>query len=234
VAFGHRFSWEISWLAAEGITTGYADGTFKPGRAVSRGAMAAYLHRLAGAPTVATPASPTFRDVKTNHPFFEEIEWHAAQAITTGYSDGTFKPGRAVSRGAMAAYLYRFAGSPGETTERFFDDVGPNHPFSGEIGWAANVGLVQGYLDWDTESWTYRPAAAGHPPGHGRVPLPAHRPRARRRDLTAKRNGRRRQQQATPCPHFRRLRSGSISGGLARGGAGRGTQWPDVPTTETR
>ncbi|WP_051224917.1 S-layer homology domain-containing protein [Pseudoclavibacter soli] len=36
----------IRWLAATGITTGYADGTFKPLQPVTRDAIAAFLYRL--------------------------------------------------------------------------------------------------------------------------------------------------------------------------------------------
>ncbi|WP_449283711.1 S-layer homology domain-containing protein, partial [Leucobacter sp.] len=39
----HRFYGDISWLAGEGITTGNADGSFAPKRAVTREAMAAFL-----------------------------------------------------------------------------------------------------------------------------------------------------------------------------------------------
>ncbi len=45
-------------------------------------------------------------------PFYKEIEWMKAQGITTGYSDGTFRPSAPVNRDAMAAFFYRAAGSP--------------------------------------------------------------------------------------------------------------------------
>lgn len=41
----------------------------------------------------------------------KEIEWMRARGITTGWSDGTFRPNAAVNRDAMAAFFYRFAGS---------------------------------------------------------------------------------------------------------------------------
>ncbi|MFT4232480.1 MAG: S-layer homology domain-containing protein [Leucobacter sp.] len=45
VPASHRFFADISWLAERGITTGNADGSFAPKRAVTREAMAAFLHR---------------------------------------------------------------------------------------------------------------------------------------------------------------------------------------------
>lgn len=41
----HPFCAEIAWLARQGITTGYTDGTFRGGQAIQRQAMAAFLHR---------------------------------------------------------------------------------------------------------------------------------------------------------------------------------------------
>jgi len=35
----------IAWLAEQRITTGWADGSFRPVQPIERGAMAAFLHR---------------------------------------------------------------------------------------------------------------------------------------------------------------------------------------------
>ena len=59
------FCAEVTWLAATGITEGYADGTFRPTTAVSRQAMAAFLHRYDAAfgpsdpPVVVSPPTTT-------------------------------------------------------------------------------------------------------------------------------------------------------------------------------
>ncbi|NLT31292.1 MAG: hypothetical protein GXX86_12710, partial [Propionibacterium sp.] len=108
VPVDHPFCGEITWMVAEGITSGYADDTFKPGATVSRQAMAAFLYRAFG-PDEAAPACTTapFTDIPTGHPFCGEITWLAEQEIASGYSDGTFLPNASVSRQAMAAYLYR-------------------------------------------------------------------------------------------------------------------------------
>ncbi|AGW40401.1 ATP synthase F0F1 subunit alpha [Leifsonia xyli subsp. cynodontis DSM 46306] len=44
----HKFYREITWLRGSGITTGYADGTFRPESPISREATAAFLYRLGG------------------------------------------------------------------------------------------------------------------------------------------------------------------------------------------
>jgi hypothetical protein len=52
-------------------------------------------------------ATGTFSDVGTGHPFVDEIEAIAEAGITTGFNDGTYRPGDPVSRGAMAAFMGR-------------------------------------------------------------------------------------------------------------------------------
>ena len=50
VPLDHLFFTEIAWMADTGITTGFADGTFRPVGEVTRQAMAAFMHRAAGSP----------------------------------------------------------------------------------------------------------------------------------------------------------------------------------------
>jgi hypothetical protein len=107
VSPGHPFFTEIEWMAEEEISTGYGDGTFRPGAALTRGAMAAFIFRFGGGPFT-LPATPTFTDVSFDHPFSEAVEWMFAAGLTTGYTDGTFRPGAAISRAAMAAFLHRY------------------------------------------------------------------------------------------------------------------------------
>ena len=62
------------------------------------------------------PGEPTFSDVGTGHPFFDEIEWMAAEGISTGYAGSpkpSYQPSAAVSRQAMSAFMYRLATGPG-------------------------------------------------------------------------------------------------------------------------
>lgn len=149
VPAGTQFSTEITWLADRGITTGYSDGTFRPVQPVNRDAMAAFLYRLSGSPAFVMPARPRFRDVPVGTQFRLEIEWLAAQGITTGYPDGTFRPTQPVNRDAMAAYLYRLSGSPGfpAPTVSPFADLTPTTQFYREITWLASTRITTGYPD---------------------------------------------------------------------------------------
>lgn len=150
----YQFYKEIAWLASRGVTTGYADGTFRPQTTIKRDAMAAFFYRLAGQPQYTAPEKSPFKDVPTTHPFYKEIAWMAEQGITTGYSDGTFRPADTVNRDATAAFLYRYAGKPEfkAPVHSAFGDVTTKHQFYKEIAWLNAKGISTGYTDG-----TYRP-----------------------------------------------------------------------------
>ena len=80
------FKEEVAWMAAAGVTEGYADGTFHPFDNVTRQAVSAWLHRLAGSPG-SLGVDPGFADVSVAHPFFDEIAWMVAT-----------RPGRGIRR----------------------------------------------------------------------------------------------------------------------------------------
>lgn len=90
----------------------------------------------------------SFADVGRYSGAFEDIEWMVTKNITTGYSDGTFKPTAGATRAAIAAFLYRYSGSPaGPFPDPGYTDVPPSHLFFKEISWAASQNVVGGYLD---------------------------------------------------------------------------------------
>ncbi len=149
----HPFHDQIGWLAEEGIAEGYGDGTFGPGRALTRQAVAAFLYRLAGEPATSGDGSG-FSDVGEDHAFATPIAWLAEEEIADGYADGTFGPGRAVTRQAAAAFLHRLAGEPMvEGDGSGFTDVDGDHPFAEAIGWMSEAEIAEGYGDG-----TFRPA----------------------------------------------------------------------------
>jgi hypothetical protein len=156
VAGSHPFCAEISWLLQEAVTTGYPDFTFRPTETVTRQSMAAFLARLSDATLPSPPDPPTFADVPPGHPFAAEIEWLVDAGVAGGFPDGTFGPGIPVSRQAMAAFLYRLAGSPAFTppSTATFRDVPKTHPFFREVEWVAKQGITSGYADG-----TFRPGA---------------------------------------------------------------------------
>ena len=144
---GMLFHDEITWLLSSGIATGYGDGTYRPRQPVTRDAMAAFLYRLAGNPPYTPPKVSPFSDVPASSMFYKEINWLASVHVTTGYPDGTFHPLDSVNRNAMAAFLYRFAGSPSYAPSQIpvFTDVRLTDPFYREINWLYHTGITTGY-----------------------------------------------------------------------------------------
>jgi len=155
---GLTFGEDIQWIYAMGITTGYSDGTYHPGSPISRDAMAAFLYRAAGWPGFEAPGTPTFADVPPSHPFYTEIEWLAAEGITTGtrLGDGTlvFAPAEPISRRAMAAFLFRMSEAEAPAGDGApFTDVPAGAAFVDAIRWMKQTGISTGNPDG-----TYRPA----------------------------------------------------------------------------
>lgn len=145
-----QFCADITWLAENKITTGYTDGSYHPTASITRRAMAAFLYRYANPST--TPAACTsspFHDVGPSTQFCAEIQWLKDHQIVTGFRDGSFHPDAAVSRQAMAAYMYRISNSrPAPAcTNSPFDDVAADNQFCGDISWLVDKGVTTGYAD---------------------------------------------------------------------------------------
>ncbi|MCP4305012.1 MAG: hypothetical protein GY788_09095 [bacterium] len=105
------FEADIEKLAAAGVTKGCnppVNDRFCPGDPVSRGQMAAFLHRAFGSDL--TPGAPvTFTDDDTSI-FEDSIEWLGAVGVTSGCNppaNTRFCPDAPVTRGQMAAFLAR-------------------------------------------------------------------------------------------------------------------------------
>ncbi|MBW4095986.1 MAG: S-layer homology domain-containing protein [Acidobacteria bacterium] len=153
---GSGFQTDITWMKAQNLTTGYPDGSFHPFDSMSREAMAAFMYRLAGSPAYTPPTTSPFSDVATASVFYKEITWMNSVGLTTGYADGTFRPGAGMARDAMAAFLFRYASVQCHipAAETFpmpdsarFTDVAPAAMFYREVGWLANAGISTGYPD---------------------------------------------------------------------------------------
>ncbi len=143
----HTFFDAIEWMAAEGLSTGHSDGTYRPTATVNRQAAAVFLWRLNESPDP-RPGAPTFKDLPSDAQFAKAIRWLAGEGITTGYADGTFKPTAPVTRQGIATFLWRLEGEPaprpGAPT---FRDVPGTHQFRTAISWLAGEGIATGYAD---------------------------------------------------------------------------------------
>ncbi|MFK4926969.1 S-layer homology domain-containing protein [Lactococcus garvieae] len=105
----NQYKNQILWLNATTVSNGTAPH-YNPNGNVTRGQMAAFLHRMAKesgkAPKNGKYSSP-FKDVQNNM-FKNDIGWLYSKDITTGYTPTSFKPDASITRGEMAAFIYRF------------------------------------------------------------------------------------------------------------------------------
>lgn len=108
VPVSHPFCGEVAWLVAEGVATGWPDGSFRPGVPVTREAVAAFVYRLVH-DDVEVPActEAPFSDVGVVNPFCGAVAWLAETGVSTGWADGTYRPALSIERQAMAAFLAR-------------------------------------------------------------------------------------------------------------------------------
>lgn len=96
-----------------------------------------------------------FPDVPLGHQFYKEIEWMAATGLTTGIktSDGRviYQPKGAVTREAMAAFLYRMEGANYKAPAKSpFADMKPGDKFYKEITWMYAKGYSTGIKQGNT------------------------------------------------------------------------------------
>ena len=113
--------------------------------------------------TPVTPTTPTqpaapklpFTDVSEDDWFYADAAYLYEKGVMKGTADETFAPSRSVTRGQLAAALYRMAGEPAVTAKAAFTDVPADYWCAAAITWAAENGVVTGYGDGG-----FRPADA--------------------------------------------------------------------------
>ena len=104
--------WAEDWieaLKADGLTSGYPDGTYRPDRSVTRAEMAVFLLKAKHGANYQPPAvdHSRFSDVGDGYWAKAWIEELAAEGITAGYPDGTYRPDNAVTRAEMSVFLVK-------------------------------------------------------------------------------------------------------------------------------
>jgi hypothetical protein len=144
-------------LADRGVAAGYSDGTFRPGRAVTRAQMSSFVHRAVTASgTILSGNGMPFDDpVDPTHA--DAVAALAHAGVVTGFGDGTFGGQRAVTRGQMATFLTRAAEAAGAPlahtgTVGFPDTAGSTHEQAIEA--IAEAGITLG-----TDDGTYQPSS---------------------------------------------------------------------------
>ena len=140
----------VDFVFRNGLFAGTTVYTFSPGTAMTRGMFVTVLHRLDGLPE--TSGAAGFADV--GNPamyYYDAVLWANANGIVTGYADGTFQPGRSVSREEMAAIMHRYA-SYKNLNMQSQEDALVTFPDRGEVStyavaalrWAVSWAVIRG------------------------------------------------------------------------------------------
>ena len=159
-ATGAYYSTPVYWAVDKGITNGYTDSdglarTFMPGNNCTREAVVTFLWRLAGKPNPKSMVSK-FSDVQDSSKYYyKAVLWAAEKGITSGYSDGTFRPGDTCLREHVVTFLWRYAGKPSVSMTNTFTDVKSSDYYYKAVLWAAKNNITKGYSDDNFK--TFRP-----------------------------------------------------------------------------
>lgn len=126
---------------------GYPDGDVRPNSLISREEVAAIFYRLMEEQSRASYYSKTnsFSDVSATRWSLRHVSTMQKAKIIEGYADGTFKPGRSITRAEFAAIAARFD-KLDERVNTMFSDI-KGHWSEKYIASAANKGWINGYTD---------------------------------------------------------------------------------------
>lgn len=103
---GHRFYGEIAALVDAGVIKGFNDGTFRPDGNLTRSQMSQLLV-LGFDFEVEKHSNLPFKDVNSGHWFANYIQTLYSNEITAGTTATTFSPDAIVTRGQVAAFVYK-------------------------------------------------------------------------------------------------------------------------------
>jgi hypothetical protein len=153
----------VTWAVETGIVSGYDDGTFRPGRPVSREELAVMLYRFAKTQNVAVDVLGDlsgYTDANQIRAYAASaMRWCCAAGLLTGRSETLLCPDGTTTRAELATILTRWPGTTGTVERTILDETAagvlaatPN-PAPGSTGgeWAV-IGLRRGGCQVD-EVW---------------------------------------------------------------------------------
>jgi uncharacterized repeat protein (TIGR02543 family) len=134
----------VSTLAAMGILSGNANGTFDPNRPITRAELATICARF----DTSTAGGSSFTDIE-GHWAQAYIEKAAALGWIQGYPDGTFRPDSNITRAETMTLINRVLDRTPESEEQFPENM---------ITWPDNLDKTMWYyLDVQEATNTYTP-----------------------------------------------------------------------------
>ncbi len=146
---GHWAEDEITYLAGQGLVSGFPDGTFKPSETVTRAQVAAVVAGQLGL----DPEPAAFPDVPSTHWANEAIGALVDEGIMSGYPNGTFQPSNPMTRAEVAVVLTNAYGYTATSSVSSFADVSVSFWAFGNI-----QALYDNYITIGYPDGTYKPS----------------------------------------------------------------------------
>lgn len=130
----------VQWAVKNNIASGTSETTFGPDQTCTRAQAISLIWRAEGSP-VPKDRNNSFTDVAESAFYYQAALWAAERGIVAGT---TFDPDGAVTRGQLATFLYRNAGSPEINDNTDFTDVPNDAYFARAVAWVAKQGIASG------------------------------------------------------------------------------------------
>lgn len=142
---GNTHEEAIYALAEAEILSGYGDGTFGPGKEITRGQMAKIIANAFDLDTE-NVVDPAFSDVPATNQYYGAIAALKAEGIVSGY-EGKFGINDPLTRGQMAKILTGAFGLTVDGEPTAFSDVDANHQYKEAIDALSTNGVTTGLGD---------------------------------------------------------------------------------------
>jgi hypothetical protein len=126
VPFSMPSSKAIEYLGERGIISGYSDGSFRPGAALTRGQLAKMIVTTMQWGVI-NPPEGRFTDVTSDMWAYPFVETAAARGVVWGYLDGTFSPNSPVSRSDALRMVLAAGGRHPMDAGQLFTSLPPDH-----------------------------------------------------------------------------------------------------------
>ena len=137
----------VQFAYDKGMMSGTSATTFSPNGTTTRGMIVTVLHRMEGTPEA---TGMSFADVPAGQWYSNAVAWASANGVVSGYGNGKFGPGDAITREQMATILYRYSQSKDYGTTKSsdistFSDAAQVSSYATEaMKWAVGSGLISG------------------------------------------------------------------------------------------
>ena len=144
----------VKWAYETKISDGVGNDNFGVNQTTTRAQFVTWMYKIAekaGADMTVSDSASKFTDVNSSAYYADAVAWATQHGIVSGTTDTTFSPNEQITRGQMAALIYRLNGSnvnitigtdEGDATVNFTDIAGKY--YTTPITWAANNGIVKG------------------------------------------------------------------------------------------